>query len=161
MAKTPAWKKFQDNVQDYLVSLVEHNPVVVERLYDTHSAGNFLPAQPADFRLLIRGITVLLEVKHSVKHRSLYSCFSSAVSDDQLAGHRMYLRAGGFCYFLFGSEIKKGDWNIELWPSQELRQCRLEGRRLKKEYIIKQGSSIKEVLSNICVSTRHERTFIF
>jgi hypothetical protein len=158
----PLWKKFEDDLQTYLDKRAEVEPMMVEREYDTRSAGDFLPARPGDFWILSRGRFILLEAKHSTVHRSLTSCFASSIRDDQLSQHRRTLRAGGFGFYIFKSEVAGSSTPlIQLWNSRDLIWIRdliqREGRpkRLQQKFMVRSGTTIDEVLRNLW--TTHQR----
>jgi len=102
MAKQQFWRKTEQQFYSICKDLGETLPLICHRFYDSRSAGSYLPNQPGDFLLVINGQAVLVEIKTSEKHSSLSSCFSSHVSKTQLAHHRLWMRAGAQCWFLFG-----------------------------------------------------------
>ena len=159
----PAWRKFQDEVGEYLELRAQKEPMFVDRYYDTTSATTFLPARPGDYFVLSRGHSILLEVKHSSVHSSLTSCFSSVVTDEQLAFHRLWLRAKGYPFYIFKSEVPDKDPVIQLWSSRDLIwiKDRIEStgkrQRLKIGYVIRQGSTIDSVLRNVWTEEENRR----
>ena len=158
--KIPKWKKFQDDVQKYLQERESKEPLTYHRFYDSTSAMAFLPSQPADFLVVSRGLAILLEVKHSEVHRSLRSCFSSHVGDDQIAHHRIWQRAHSPTFFLFKSEIPEEDPSLELWEGKALVSARLGGKRLRNEWKIKAGPDLNSVLRDIYLWLPEERKLL-
>lgn len=116
-----SWQDFEGAVETLLKGMVKTHPALYQRFYDTKSAGNFLPKQPADFGVLYAGQWSFLEAKHSTKSKSLRGCFSSAVSSDQLASARLAERAGGPYFFLFASSVTR---QYEVWSGVYCYGCR-------------------------------------
>ena len=127
MGKLNDGKDFESIVQGMLQERVKERPSYFLRLYDTHSAGSFLPAQPCDFLLFENGRAVFMEAKSSVKHHSLKSCLSSTVKNTQVAKMRLALRTGQTGCFLF---YDMQDKQVEIWHGQGVIGCRVEGKRL-------------------------------
>lgn len=109
------WKSLEEAIQDELVARQRRQPLLFHRFYDTRSAGAYLPAQPADFGVLLEGRWTYLEAKYSGAAETLRSVFSNAVSDQQLASAKLAARAKGSYWFLFYSGVSRC---IELWPGE-------------------------------------------
>lgn len=141
---SPQWKQFEDDVQKYFKKRMEVDPIVYHRFYDTHSAGSFLPSQPADHLVQTPGHTVLVETKYSEVHNSLRSCFSSMVDDTQIAHMRIWMRAGAVGLIAF-----KGKVGIEVWEGGHCAYCRLNGLRLNPSHILSVGSTVDEAFDGL------------
>jgi hypothetical protein len=125
---TPEWKKLEEEVQKKLKRVVSCFPTYSLRLYDTRSAGIYLPEQPSDFLVWTpKRDTVFLEVKHSSVHESLRSCFSM-VSDGQLASARLVKRAQQSYRILFNSGLSGV---YELWDGFYCAERRAVGKPLE------------------------------
>jgi hypothetical protein len=142
---TERWKKFEDAVAHELKCLSAKRPLVVHRFYDTRSAGSFLPNQPGDFLVIRSGEAFLLELKSSAVHTSLRSCLSETVSPQQIGHHKMWARAGAYCWFLFLG----ADGNLELWSSRVCITARGEGKPLKKNEVYGTYPSIHLLLEDL------------
>ena len=113
----------QDLAQQAFVLLESSSRFSWLRLHDSKSAGigaggNFIPEQYADYTVINRGHSALVEVKSSVTYRALDKCpVRSYFKDIQILGARMWKRAGGSAYCLFYSEPSK---MVELWDMQPI-----------------------------------------
>lgn len=154
------WRKFEQDIQNYLQKREAEEPMTYHRFYDTASAGDFLPAQPGDFLILSRGHAILLEAKHSTVHASLKSCFASHVKDNQIGFHRIWQRAGATTFFIFKSEISGHNPVIELWDGKALVTARHQGRRLGMSWRVKMGDNLEDVLTDIYLNLPSERTLL-
>lgn len=157
----PEWKKLERDVQVYFETLMETEPVVYHRFYDTASANGFLPAQPGDHLVIYSGVPFLIETKNSVKYNSLSSCFASHVKDTQIAAHRVWGRAGVITLFLF-----HGTEGYELWDGAYCAKRRVEGKRLEKNGCLHQFETLKETLSKIgeqakAISSHQEKRHVW
>ncbi len=142
--KKPAWKKFEEDVQGYFQKRMETDRMVYHRFYDTHSAGNLLPNQPADHLIETPCHTILLETKYSDAHPSLRACFSSMVSDTQIAHMQVWMRAQKIPLILF-----RGIEKLELWEGGHCVSCRHRSRRLDPAHMLKSGRTIKEIFTTV------------
>jgi hypothetical protein len=122
-----SWQSLEDEIQQFLVARQRIGKTMFHRFYDTRSAGNFMPGQPADFLVINNSKTYFIEAKFSEVHESLKSCFSGAVSGNQTASAHMADRAGATYVFLFYSQ--KADL-FELWDGEYCFQQRSKGQRL-------------------------------
>lgn len=128
MVKTAQEKgyDFEADVQGHLVYLMEYHKAYFIRLYDTKSAGAYLPAQPGDFVLWARGRSLLIECKSSEKEVTMSrSYITKNIGESQSAKMAMMERAGGFCCYLFRSEAAR---SIEIWPAVHIREVFLTPR---------------------------------
>ena len=122
---------FQEELQGCFKELARADPVIWHRFPDTKSAqGNFLSTQPGDFMFIAAGHPILIEAKASHKHKSLRSCLAGMVRDSQAGYHRMWLRAGATCFFVFYSSITDV---VEFWASEDICAARAAGRPLPAE----------------------------
>lgn len=121
------WRKFENDVHDYLREQAKERALIVHRFYDSKSAGDMLPAQPGDFLVIYQAMPILLELKSSEVFDSLRSCFSSHVSSAQIAFHRLWRRAGAQTWFLFLG----ADGRFERWPLFPCQLARETGKPLK------------------------------
>lgn len=97
------WEDLEKESRKLLSDWQQTRPLMFERIYDTKSAGNLMPKQPADFRVLHKGVTSYVDLKHSKVSRSLKSCFSANVKSHQTSAARIVTRAGGRYWFIFYS----------------------------------------------------------
>lgn len=114
-------------VQDELDGLMRAGPFFYQRLYDTRSAGGFLPKQPGDFMGVCHGVPWLLEVKATSKYASLSStgALKGLVKDHQALGSHLMNRAGGQGLFLFCSRLSN---QVELWDGSAVRKVYIASR---------------------------------
>lgn len=116
-------KDFEGKVQDYLRSMERKRRVITLRLYDTRSAGNYLPAQPGDFVTVAHSKPFLIEAKSSEVHRSLAgkrAPLTSLFDPEQVAKMRLWKRAGAKVWVIFQSQETK---LIELWDGAYIGEC--------------------------------------
>ena len=108
-------KDFEEETRLVLEKYIRQNPTTYIRLYDTRSAGSYMPNQPGDFVAVLSGKANLIECKVSevettlVKHRNLVT---KNFSDPQIAHMRVWHRAGANCIVLF---MNPDEGVIELW----------------------------------------------
>jgi hypothetical protein len=127
--KLAHWTDLENAVEARLKALLVHFPLFYLRLYDTKSAGNYLPAQPCDFLIWTPNRSgIFLEVKYSSAGESLRSVFSNNVSDQQLASARLAHRAGQHYLILFYSAASKC---FELWDGKYCADRRSMGKPLE------------------------------
>lgn len=115
--------EFQTRVQNVLSGLQSTNAMVYHRLYDTKSAGNFLPGQPGDFCGCWKGRAFLIEVKLSTKHTSLAGSrapLNSLFDDEQVAKMRLWSMAKAQTLVIFKSHT---DGAVEVWDGGYLGEC--------------------------------------
>lgn len=123
------WAKLEDVVEARLKKLAASFPLMYLRLFDTKSAGNFLPAQPSDFLVWQpERPGIFLEVKYSAQAESLRSVFSNAVSANQMASARLADRAGQKYSLLFYSAPAA---MFELWDGAYCARRRSLGKPLE------------------------------
>lgn len=125
--KITRWEKLEQAIQEELVRAQMDRPLAYYRYFDTKSAGNIIPNQPADFQTCQRGVTVLIEAKFSSVHESLRSCFAGSVKGHQLASARIWTRAGAGYIVLFYSALSG---LVEVWNGLYLAECRSKGEKL-------------------------------
>ena len=138
------WQDLESAVQDELEYLQRIGPTMFQRFYDSKSAGNLMPKQPADFGVLHKGHWAYLEVKHSKKSETLKSVFASAVRANQLASARLAARAGGSYFILFASLV---DEQYELWDGAYCATRRMESKQLQLQQRLLITEDLKEVLA--------------
>lgn len=107
-------KWFEAEVQKCLETLQQKQSATYQRLYDTASAGSFMPKQPGDFIVVYQGIPFLLEVKSSTRYQSLTDggAMRSLIKDHQIAAQRVWHRAGAAGGFIFLGADKE---SVEFW----------------------------------------------
>lgn len=123
-------KDFEGKIQDFLKSMERKRRVTTLRLYDTRSAGNYLPAQPGDFVTVAYGKPYLIEAKSSGKHATLAdrrAPLTSLFDAAQIAKMRLWHRAGATVWVIFQCQVSK---SIELWKGEYIAECYVEPRRL-------------------------------
>ena len=120
MSKTPQQlgKEFEKHVQDELMKTMKTLPTYCHRLYDSRSAGTYLPSQPGDFIFLCEGDAILIEVKSSGKYGSLAgrrTPITGLFDAQQIAQMRLWIRAGGHSNVIFQDQQTKA---MELWDGE-------------------------------------------
>lgn len=123
------WQELESVVQGVLKDTQRYKKAAWHRFYDTRSTqGGYLPPQPSDFMLGFEGRLFFIESKFSEVHDSLKSCFSNNVSDQQLASHRIWARAGFDKYLVvfYSSPARL----VEVWDGGYLAECRSRSKRL-------------------------------
>ncbi|RKX63278.1 MAG: hypothetical protein DRP42_07805 [Tenericutes bacterium] len=122
--KTPQQRghEFQDLVQKHLLEHMRKAKSYTMRLYDTKSAGNYLPSQPGDFISIFNGLPILVEAKSSGKVSSLSENRAALqlFDNEQLAKSRLWIRAGGSASAIFQCQHSK---KLEVWDMGYLRDC--------------------------------------
>lgn len=111
---------FQDYVQGILLGFHNKHRTNTQRLYDTKSAGTFLPSQPGDFFTVWKGIPYMVEAKCSVVHNSLAAsrkALTSLVDKEQGAKIRVWHRAGCRGLYIVKS-VETGF--IEVWDGNHV-----------------------------------------
>lgn len=126
--KLGSW--FEQKLQDRFKFLKQTTRFDYLRLYDTKSAGAYLPSQAGDFMIASPRGVVLVEAKASATHGSLRSCLSSNVSAGQATDHIMWNRAGQKSLFIF---LSVPDGVLEVWDGGLIAKHRNEGKRLTKK----------------------------
>lgn len=122
-------KWFEGKLEEYFKEKEEESKFRAVRLYDTGSAGSYLPAQDGDYICIGGGTAYLVEAKCSAKHSNLRSGASSLVSKEQAMAHRMWSRAGGTGVFMFGSVSAD---IFQIWDGLYVGACRASGERLEE-----------------------------
>lgn len=125
-------KDFEETFRLLLKDLQKRCPCNFHRFYDTHSAGAYLPEQPADFLLGFDGGMHFIECKSSDTHQTLASGLADLFSKDQAANLRMWSRAGASTHILF---LSQRDGRVELWDGLRVSEARAAGKRIKAEGI--------------------------
>lgn len=147
-------KRFEQVIYAKLRAAESKLPLIVHRFYDTHSAGNVLPAQPGDFLVIYRGVSALLELKGSCVNRSFRACFSSAVPGSQVGSHQLWQRAGAKCWFLFNFTGENKEQIYELWPSEVCIAARRDSKPLRLSDRYGVYSSADELIEDL-LETMH------
>ncbi len=119
---------FQDAVQGVLSELPETTPTFFHRLYDSRSAGGYLPSQPGDFICLHKGRAVLIEAKSSGELESLAEGrgFTNLFDSFQVVKMRLWTRAGGAAFVIF-QHHQTGD--MEVWDGNYIAECFVTPRK--------------------------------
>lgn len=126
-------KEFEDTVGQFFKDLSRRTRSHWHRLYDSHSAGSFLPAQPGDGLFLYKGAQHLIEVKSSEANDSLASGLSELVSKEQAALMRFWERAGAICHYIF---LDQKTGAVEWWDGAYVANTRVTAyARLKRDGI--------------------------
>jgi len=97
------------------------------RLYDTTTAGAFMPSTDGDYICMSNGSGILVEAKCSAKHSTLIAGASSLIPKKQVLAHRLWARAKGRSLFLFASV---GANRFEVWGGLYVAGCRVSGEKL-------------------------------
>jgi len=117
-------------VRDALLMMQEKKRAVFVRLYDTTSAGNYLPGQPGDFIVHAGGRGCLLEVKSSFKYGSLLdTTMRSVFSEEQIKGARLWARSGAVTLCVFHHVGKNF---VEIWEMKNVVEAYLSPPRQRK-----------------------------
>ena len=112
-------------LEKYVRECATENHWSLHRLYDTKSAGKFLPPQPADFIGVLQGVPVLLECKSSDQFKSFKECsLKSFIKPTQYASFTMWQRNGGCGLFVFYSIFGK---TFEIWGSRDILRAYSDG----------------------------------
>lgn len=105
---------FEGECQKMLDQLMQKGPTFFSRLYDTRSAGAFLPQQAADFIGVHHGKGFLLEAKGTVVHDSLMAggAMRKLLKDHQVLASYLMQRAEGIGLIAFRSRSSE---ELEIW----------------------------------------------
>lgn len=129
MNRTPqeAGKLFEDEFHAELKILQNLARVDFMRLYDTHAAGSYLPAQHADFILQTPGLGArLVELKSSRTVSTLASDIN-LISKSQFAKMFTWERAGGRSIVLF---LDQTTGAVEYWDGNSVHAAKKDSRHL-------------------------------
>ncbi|NCC34978.1 MAG: hypothetical protein EOM24_23655 [Chloroflexia bacterium] len=130
MIKT--WKALEDEIWSSLQDYQRHLHLLAHRFWDSRTAGNLMPDQPADFMAIHtrEGKTrvIFIEAKFSEVHDSLRACFAGSVRPNQLASARLARRAGAQYLFVFYSQVVN---RFEVWDGQYCAERRALGKPLE------------------------------
>ena len=107
--------------------LARRQNMYYHRYLDMHAAGSHVPAAPADFECLLRGLPILVECKASINNLSLVNCLADMVEDHQCGSHRLWIAARGVSMFLFYSDQTR---LVEFWSGMDVITARAHGRPL-------------------------------
>lgn len=155
MSKRNDGSEAQNHIQEALKLLERSHKATWLRLYDSKSAGlgkggNYIPEQPADYTYLVKGLSVLLEVKSSDVHCSLSDCtLRSVFSEHQIMGARLWLRAGGVAVCAFYSLQDK---TFEFWYMEHVIKAYLSEtrhRKLKAVPFALSGNNTETIMKNL------------
>lgn len=121
-SKTPQQRgiDFQGEIQKGLEERQATICCVSHRLYDTRSAGAYLPSQPGDFITVCEGVPSLIEVKSSDKYPSLAGARSPVTQlfdTEQVAKMRLWIRAGARAVVVFEDQKTR---EIEVWRGDHI-----------------------------------------
>lgn len=122
MAKSPqqVGKEFEEHLQSALKLMQKKMKFTFSRMYDSHSSGGFLPAQPGDFCGVANGRGWLMEAKSSAKVDSLHlnkSVLSDNMSSTQSAFMKIWHRAGALTVVPF---LSQETGVVEFWDGYYL-----------------------------------------
>lgn len=119
-------KEFEDETRLALDKMMSKQPSFFIRLYDTRSAGNYLPSQPGDFISIHAGKAFLIECKVSeVASNINRAILTKNFSDHQIAAMRLWARAGGEAIVPFLSVETN---LVHIWQGAHLAQCYITPR---------------------------------
>lgn len=113
-------KEIESEFRDTLIYQVNHYRLSFERLYDTGSAGSYLPEMPCDFIVGYQGVTHLIELKSSNTHRSLAhgrTPLTSLVKPGPTGKLNFWRRAGVPIHFIF---VNQKDRSAEWWRGDDV-----------------------------------------
>ena len=111
---------FEGVCQSMLDQSMQKGPSFFSRLYDSRSAGSFLPQQAADFIGAHHGKPFLLEAKGSIVHDSLMAsgAMRKLLKDHQVLASYLMQRAGGLGLIAFRSRVSE---MVEIWDGGIIR----------------------------------------
>lgn len=149
--------EFEDKVQQGLKYLESFHRCAFERKYDTKSAGSYLPAQPSDFMAAFDGVHVLLECKASAVHTTFTrKHVTDNVGDKQVAGMRIWMRAGSNAFYLF-HDVSTGI--VELWPAAEIIHASITPRYTPdREKLITVCDCVPEIIAHMILNHCFKRS---
>lgn len=134
----------EGQVQEALDRIYRSGPVFYQRLYDTRSAGSYLPAQPGDFIVVANGTPFLVEVKASGKYPSLESAgaMRALIKDHQMLGAHLFARAGGRSLVIFYGRRSR---RLEIWDGALVREDYIATRKpLGRQGLLREGILTEE-----------------
>lgn len=106
-------KKIEDLVGKVLRELRDEGKSLCPRLYDSKSAGGFLPPVPGDFMGMLLKRPVLIECKSSDRFNSFSDCrLKDFIEPVQYANHKIWLKQGGVSLFIFHAVMTD---TVEIW----------------------------------------------
>lgn len=150
-----AGKDFEEDVRLALKGITNHHKAMFHRLYDTRSAGTYLPDQPADFFFMFCGNFYLIECKSSAKYRTLSSALSSVMEVKQAALPRMWVRAGAASLILF---LDQEGQEVEIWDGSLVHEIRVApGKRLPADGFIRRVPKVA-IEAHLLIHFRGEDT---
>ena len=157
MSRITDWHGLETEIATYFKALQRAYPIFFHRFADSRAAGNLIGDQPSDFLVAAKGQGMtLLEAKFSEVHDTLRSCFSGAVTANQLASARLAHRAGQRYLILFYSSCAG---QFELWPGDYCAGQRSLGQPLKLDRRIIVSGEIGPVLEDhvVCLPARRKQ----
>ena len=111
-------KYFEDKiVTPVLVTMASKYLMYVNKMKDSYTSGQITTTAPADYMVNYSRTPYLIECKASTVHYSLRSCLADAVSNQQVAHHRLWHRALSPSLFLFYSDQTA---LIEIWDGEDV-----------------------------------------
>ena len=158
-------KEFEQKFREAMVKVRKEYPVYFKRFTDSRAAGAYVENQPADFLVGSPLGAFLVELKASMKYKSLKSCLSSALSDDQ--AKELYLWDRAYCPSLV--LFRNLENRVEVWDGAIVSAVyRTPGDRLRQndlpEYTIELDDLddfLSQFLTKELPSTvKHARNFI-
>ena len=150
MKTISTWKRLEEGIWTHLQDTQSKQQAFVHRFYDSASAGNLLPIQPADFLLIREGVSCFIEAKFSERHQTLVSCFSGSVKQHQLTSAYLTNRAGCRYRILFYS-LSAG--RAEVWDGLMCYERRQESKRLRREEALAVFDTVQEAMDWIVDET--------
>lgn len=121
-------KWFEERLKEVFDQLEKECKFRLIRLYDTHSAGSYLPATDGDWICINKGFPYLVEAKCTANGASLRNVASNNISKQQAMCHRLFHRAGGIPLFMFGSV---SDNVFQIWDGNYVGTQRAKGKSLE------------------------------
>ena len=102
-------------IEGIFQTAVKGEGLSIYRLYDTKSAGKFLPAQPADYMGGVAGVATLIECKSSDHHKSFKDCaLKDYISSVQFGHMKRWRVNGNVGVYIFKSLLAD---EIEVWDA--------------------------------------------
>lgn len=142
-------KGFEETFRQVLKGMVNTHPLAFVRLYDTRSAGAFLPEQPGDFLLTYDKVNFLVECKSSKRYSSLSQGrqpLTSLFSDGQIASMYVWQRAGSRPLILF---LPAEGEEVEFWRGEDVYEAyhTPRGKLQEKDILCRGPLNVKSLLT--------------
>jgi hypothetical protein len=133
MTKANDGTAFQQDFQEALAWIQEHEKAVWHRFVDTKAARNYVAEQPGDFMLLTGGVAHLFELKSTVDKVPLKEFLRTKTGLRQVAQARKWERGGGQAWFALCEKPPKGGW-VSVYTLWDITEGAGSGQDAKPRY---------------------------